>query len=116
MRIVDRNTFLTLPPKTLYSLYDLCETGCIEGLNVKYETVDNDWYFTNLLNDIKYRESREWMEIFQKAEESSDFSFSLDLAGSDRDGFFVESQKFVIWEQDDILQLFHIIKELIPPQ
>lgn len=48
MRVVDRKTFLSLPPGTVYQEYQHC--NCNEGLWVKTRNCegDNDWFYIGL--------------------------------------------------------------------
>jgi len=113
MRIVNRKEFLKLPEGTLYSTY----YGTVARRFEIKEGGDwgNDWCYTNLLTLWSEQEScsEDFLEKISKAETNSNFSFSQDLESSERDGHYEDEQKFVVFENDDILKIINKLQSLI---
>lgn len=108
MRIVNRKEFLKLPMRTVYSLYD---SGRAEGLFYKDETLENDWFYQDLIfsKPTNISNSEEYLEHYEKAENNRDFNFELDLDCSERDGEFEENQMFLVYDKSDVKKLINAL-------
>jgi len=108
MKIVNRDTFLSMPPNTVYANYKPCFFGeiCIKG-----ETLNNDFSFQSLLN-IKSESSEEFISILEDARANGN-SFQLDLDCEGRDGLFDKDQLFAIFEKQDVIMLIDRLSECL---
>jgi hypothetical protein len=98
MKIVDRKTFLSKPPGTLFSKYQPCHFG---ELMVKGETWGNDFLMQDIANAVACDNDREFDSLLEDAERSGS-SFQMDFDCQGRDGLFEGDQLFAIWEGRDI--------------
>lgn len=100
MRVVDRATFLALPPGTIY-----CKgvRWAFEGLNVKQETAgSNDWYAL----DPAWVDGHDSGECIDRLEEMLAKGASYPMQDSAcRDGLFDADAVFLIFERADLLTL-----------
>ena len=90
MRIVNRETFLAMPPNTVFQKY---EPYCRGVLNIKMDTIpeSGDFFETDLndVNDIR-----------------KDGSFTAaDFDAESRDACFDDKQQFIVWDEDDVAGL-----------
>ena len=112
MKIVDRKTFLKLPPGTLYAKYS--SLGCWGDLAIKMDSTQyDDWYQYSLLNGWGgIDNSDEFMDKVRRAERG-ETELKNDLECESRDGFFEEDQLFVVYDKADIEQLISKLQELL---
>lgn len=107
MKIVNRQTFMSLPENTVYSNYEPCNFG---PLSIKQESIRDIDFYTMAINDAILSDSSEqFVDILTIAEKEGS-SIKLDFECCGRDGLFEEDQLFAVWEDDDIVQL---IKRLL---
>lgn len=101
MKIIDRKTFLALPPETLFSKYEPC---CFRELQIKEETNGVDFDVQGIHDALECDGTE---DFFDKLEDAKDEGLSLrmDFEVISRDGCFEESQLFAVWEQQDVIQL-----------
>ena len=88
MRIVDRATFLALPPNTVFNKYAPCY---FDEPSIKGETWGNDF----LVQDFDGLGVDEMMAL--ETGESLPLNFDLEY----RDGLFDDNQLFAIWDEND---------------
>lgn len=101
MRIVDRKTFLALPPETVFCKY---EDGCFGDVGIKHESWDIDFIVCDLIGQFNVKSSDEHFDLLDDAEKTGkDYPFSFDETY--RDGMFDEDQLFAIFSPDDIKNL-----------
>lgn len=106
MRIVDRQTFLTLPAGTVYAKFgDPNEERCFDfgAVEIKDDTVAGcDWYAVQLAGNFEAAaNTNEWVDECERmlaGEESS----AIDLETMCRDGLFDAGQKFAVFSQADV--------------
>lgn len=111
MKVVNKQEFLKLPKGTLYSKYNGCG---LEGLYELDENYNNDYYFTDIISEIKCSDSNEYNDIiFDIEENGSSVKFELDLHCCSRDGCFDDSEKFAIYTKDEIKNLIKRLQELL---
>lgn len=101
MKIVNRATFLALPPDTVYSKYK--SVGIIDGLYQKGETWGNDWIYQDLLDEVDVESSAERVDLFQAAEGGKEFR--MDFECTSRDGMFEDEQLFMVYDNYDLDKL-----------
>lgn len=113
MKIVNRNTFLSLPAETLYSEYELCVFG---DLSIKCDTVgQNDFVTQKIADSVRCNDSEEFFDILDAAARTGE-SFSMDFDYASRDGLFGDDdQLFVVWEREDVIALIERLTRLVGP-
>ena len=117
MRIVDRQTFLSLPAGTLYFKYAPHAFG---DLGIKDATIydaDNqgiDWFYQSLDSIDDGADSTDrWEILHQAATTGSRFAMNFDI--QDRDGLFDEDQLFAVFELPDTINLIKRILRCTEP-
>lgn len=98
MKIVNRETFLALPPGTLFSKYTPC---CFKELCIKGETWGNDFLVQQIADAIEHTGSDDFSERLFRSEVEGD-SLPMDFNHLGRDGCFDDEQLFAAWERADI--------------
>lgn len=107
MRIVDRKTFLGLPPGIVFNFY---EPQIFDGLHIKGISYDNDFRYIDLIGNVKAESLDEQHHIlFEVAEQGS--PFDLDFDDTDRDGMFNDNQLFAIYSRDDLVGLIGALRK-----
>lgn len=107
MKIIDSATFLALPAGTIYSKYSPCNFG---GLSIKYDSIKNrdgvfhDFYYASLNDAIQFNAGGDFYDILESAK-MDNMSMSMDFEAYSRDGLFVSSQLYAIWEKHDVRDL-----------
>lgn len=107
MKLVNRETFLSLPPGTVYVTY---ESGTCGHLSIKGDNCgNNDWFFTSLetLNIIDVNSSAELYELITTMECGD--SIELDCQSLERDGTFDDDIQFFVYTQEDINKLITVL-------
>lgn len=108
MRVVDRKTFLALPPGTAY-----CKGAkwYFNGLCFKHENAGtNDWYGF----DPAWVDGNDSGECFDRLEEMAERGASYPMQDSiSRDGLFDADALFLVFERDDLLRLREMVDEAI---
>ncbi len=101
MRIVNLETFLKLPPGTVYAKY---EPQVFDKLEIKQETCKGfiDWFAQDFNVPISARGSDEEDRLMQKADADPNFSVPLCYNTICRDGCFEKDQLFAIFEEVDV--------------
>lgn len=98
MKIVDRKTFLAMPPGTVYGVTAEM-VGCLpDKFEVKGKTWTNDWLYYSL--DIPSHDSGEFMDNIHLMQ-TTGAEFPLEISLS-RDGCFSETDHYFILDADDI--------------
>lgn len=103
MKIVDRKTFLGLPPGTLFSKFEPMIFG---DLSIKEETISDseDFYYQQISDAVAWEYPGEFFDILYIAMKTGE-SLKMDFDCPTRDGLFDENQLFAIWERDDVMAL-----------
>lgn len=101
MRIVDRATFLTLPPGTVYAVGTKWDFGpwCIKGLSL-----ENDWYYFEMdASCTDATDSGLMIDAYEKSlATGSEFKFE---PCQNRDGCFDTASVFCIMDNADVQKL-----------
>lgn len=103
MIFVDRKTFLTLPPGTVYTKYN---SGTCDHLAIKQDNCgSNDWFYLPLdsINTIDIDCSGELWSRLSDVKPGDTFNIEFDRTS--RDGCFDDDEKFFIYTPDDIKKL-----------
>lgn len=109
MKIINREKFIEITYEVLYSKYTKHVFG---GLNIKCETIGNDFVTQQLADSVKCNNENEFSCILDVAE-STGQSFSMDFDFAGRDGTFDKNQLFVVWEREDVLELISRLEKLV---
>lgn len=107
MRIVDRNTFLAMPPETLFCKYQPCvmESILIKGDSIFFEG-GNDFFYQSIEDAVDCDDCGQMIDVLDSAQLHGT-SFRLDLECQGRDGCFDDDQLFVVFEQYDVEMLIN---------
>lgn len=108
MKIVNRETFLTLPPHTLYATVPV--TRRLDMLAVKGETIGDDWSKA-YIPDWECEDSTDWHNIYESMLAGSSVPMSTEEYG--RDGGFEPSERFLVFERADLLKLRDVVERAI---
>ena len=113
MRIVNRDTFIGMPPGTLFSKYEPCVFGdlMIKGESIIFDG-GNDFFYQQIADSVKASGSNELVNILDDSEENGT-SFDMDFHLEGRDGLFEYGQLFAIWEPSDVSALIDRLKEVV---
>jgi hypothetical protein len=108
MKVINRKEFLKMPKNTLFSEYS--EDGTIGVLSTKYDSYPNDYLesYTTWLEAKDMGESAEADERLFKGE-----SVKCDMISCGRNGMFEDSQRYLIYEMADLLQLQLLVENAL---
>ncbi|EKK7713488.1 hypothetical protein PO816_000328 [Cronobacter dublinensis] len=115
MRIVDRKTFLSLPPNTVYSISHWTANTCstsITDLLIKGDTVANSDYYEQAIPDFDFEDIDEKFEAVERAIQEGK-SIRTDFRVETRNSMFDEEQMYAVWEREDIVGLIERLKECL---
>ena len=110
MKIVDRKTFLALPPETLFAKYEPC---AFEDLCIKGETWGDDFLVQDITGSIECCDSNEFVNRLDHSEATEE-SVPMDFECTGRDGCFDEGQLFAVWEPNDVRALIERLGRCLP--
>lgn len=110
MKIINRKQFLKAPEGTIYSEFKPC---IIDGLYIKNESLDNDWYYQDLISSIDCNDSGEYADKLFKSKNNPEYELRQDYNVSQRDGLFDEEQLFLIYDKDDVVKLMKTLFETL---
>jgi len=111
MRIVNRETFLSLPRGTVFAKWEPCcfEDLCILTSVVEVANVPIDFRYTSLVDSLGDPEGSKELPLLNPidvllaldagAEVPTDFAVEI------RDGVFDQEQRFAVWSADDVQRL-----------
>jgi len=99
VKLLNRAEFLAMPENTLFSDYD---NGDIQGLNIKGESLSNDFCYGDIVFSVK-NNGDDVFEVIDDMEQGKSFPVDLDCYA--REGLFDNSLQYVVWENDDIKAL-----------
>lgn len=111
MKIVNRETFLTLPPGTVFAEY----TPCIVGdMRIKGETAPNknDWLYQEINLAIHALSSVQMFDLLEEAEKTGQ-SVPMNFTIQSRDGAFDYDQRYAIYEKQDVEALIKRLQEAL---
>lgn len=107
MKIVNLETFRSLPNGTVFSKYEPCY---FDGLKIKVDTWDSDFLYQDLIGNIDADSTEDFTEKCDSASEDGN-SIPLDFQCSQRDGLFEKNQLFAVYEKDDLIGLIIRLEE-----
>lgn len=111
MRIVDRETFLALPPGTVFAKFggpDGDPTDAFFGeVAIKCDTCGRDFVYQDLLGQFEgwTGSDSHFDEIERMIADQSHESPPLDYESAGRDGLFDDKQRFAVFSQEDTRRL-----------
>jgi hypothetical protein len=107
MRVVDRKSFLALPPGTIY-----CKgvRWAFDAMCIKDDSLENDWIYLNMAWPSA-RDSGAAVDLLDKSLETGSSFACEDAFG--RDGCFDDDAVFLIFEMDDLLALKNRVETAI---
>lgn len=98
MKIVNLETFLSLPSGTIYSKYEPC---CFSGLCIKGDSLDNDFTYADMNVPVDCTGTDDFIKkLFAAAAKGT--SFSLDFDQWTRDACYDKDQLFAVYEKEDV--------------
>jgi len=99
MRVVDRKTFLAMPPGTVFNKWNPCTFGdlCIKGA-----TMGKD-FSVQYLDSLQERDGEECIDALYRLEVGE--AIPVDLDCQSRDGLFDDDQLFAVWDDADVAAL-----------
>jgi hypothetical protein len=107
MKIVDRKTFLALPPNTVFAKYSPCNIG---ELKVKLESWTNDFIYFGFDNPLD-KDNEVFIDTCERM--GAGESAPLDIEATARDGCFDENQLFCVYDKDDVQAIICKLKECL---
>lgn len=109
MKIVDRQTFLSLPENTLFSTYDPQVFGPLE---IKGASLTNDFYVQDIASAVASTGDQDECNILDHALQTGS-SFRMDFNCEGRDGCFEDNELYAVWEREDVESLISRLQECI---
>ena len=114
MKLLNRKQFLETE-KVVFSFYSEKSFLDWSGLYVKYQTLGNDFCFTDIFNQIGFEFSNSWDEngyIANKKLENGE-EISIDTECGERDGFFDDKQRFIVYSKEDVEKMIKALQKTI---
>lgn len=108
MKILNKKEFLKLPSGVIYSEY---EPVVFRELNIKLDTLGNDFIFINLVGNVNCDNSEDYVKILTDAEENKK-SFSLDFECTGRDGNYNEDALYAVYDKEDLNSLIKTLESV----
>lgn len=108
MKVVDRKTFLALPPGTVYAKFGHPTELSIDmgPLCIKTDyRGSTDWFALELPGWPAHHDDRELIDVFDRLMGGEDLAPDLDT-GTD-DGLFDQDQMFAVLSENDIRALYN---------
>ena len=105
MKIVNLETFRSLPNGTVFSKYTPC---VFSGLMIKVDTWDGDFLYQDLIENIDCESSEDFVDKCDLAEAGG--SIGLDFYCNDRDGLHENDQLFAVYEENDLTGLINRLR------
>jgi len=106
MRIVNLEDFRAMPFGTIFSKYAPC---CFDGLMVKKEVLENDFYYQDLIGNVKGGSFEDFSSKCTGAEKGD--SLSLDFDCWERDGLYEKEQLYAVYEIEDVEKIIEVFFE-----
>lgn len=96
MKIVDRETFLSLPSGTVYA--KIPKRWIVQDLCVKYDSLSNDWYYMSF-DWVDAHDSGQAGQRMDEMEQGASYPVQKSIT---RDGLYDDTDQFLIYEEADI--------------
>ena len=109
MRIVSRETFMTLPAGTVYCEYEPCIFGnwLIKGQTIVSDGENIDWFYDASLDSLDAGDLFETLDTMT----AQGTSTTVDFYQGGRDGCFAWEQLYAVYEQADLKGLIKRLQE-----
>lgn len=107
MKILNLKEFRALPSGTVFMKYVPAAFG---PLLIKGETIECDFFYTNVTCEADADNSSIMMDMLDKAEADSDYSVPMNFEVEGRDGLYEKEQLFAVYEQDDLYGLLNALQ------
>lgn len=118
MKLLNRKDFIEIDRPVVFSYFSDKVFMSFENLYIKYGSIWNvDFTTQNLLNEIWFLyEDKVWIDWYDNMAEAERilldwWSIELDLDCCGRDWIYKQEQKFIVYEDKDILKLIEKLKE-----
>lgn len=113
MRIVGLAEFLAQPLGTVFCTYAPCIFGdlCIYEGRVCPENVD--FYYTPISNIVDANSDSVLFDKLDMAEKDPSISLDFSFEETSRDGMFVPTQLFAIWEEKDLVGFIECLNKTL---
>ncbi|EJH7012902.1 hypothetical protein NFT50_001309 [Salmonella enterica] len=115
MRIVNRQTFLSLPENTVYSISHWTLDGgstSITDLKIKGPTVADADYYETSIPDFDFNSVDEMAEEIERSIKHG-WSVDPDFSVETRNSMFDDNQMYAVWEKEDIERLIARLNECL---
>lgn len=110
MKIVNHQTFLSLPAGTLFSEY---EPHVFSGFHIKGDTIDGDYVSTlELSSEIKCDNCDEYGMLLTRALDTGE-SLDMDFESFSRDGCYNYDQLYAVYDKEDIQALIAALQRCL---
>ena len=119
MRIVDRNTFLAMPPGTIFAKFGGPDGDPADAyfgeVCIKEGTCGNDFVVQDLTGQFEgwTGSDSNLEEIDRMCNDPTHESPPLDYDSAGRDGFFDPRQRFAVWSDEDAQRLLARLAQAI---
>jgi len=111
MKIVNLETFRSLPPNTVYAKY---RPVMFDNLAIKGDTWEFDFLTTSPFSSaIACSNSEDYTSKCEQAEHDGK-SISMDFNSQGRDGCFADDRLFAVWEPTDVCALIKRLRQCLP--
>ena len=107
MRIVNRKEFLAMPSRTMYCKYKCM--GIFGDLCIKYQSLENDWYYLTLADFDDCNDSVEFVNKLDQMEKDSKVSYPLNCDTTARDGLFEDDEMFMVYDDSDVMRMIKLL-------
>lgn len=110
MKIIDSKAFLKLPENYVFSKYSPCVIG---DFMVKKETTkQNNFYYQSIIDSIECTGPEDfWLRLEQAEQNNTTIKMNFDR--TEIDGCFDNKQLYAVWDNEDIIQLIHLLLQCI---
>ena len=103
MKIINREKFLKMPYGTVYAKY---KPFVFEELCIKEESLEDDWFYSDIVDAIDLYQEEGFEEILLRAEKTGN-TIHMDFHTLCRDGCFDPDQLFAVFEIQDVKALIY---------
>lgn len=108
MKIVDRKTFLAMPPNTVFAKF---KPDIFEELCIKFESYENDFRYMQINDSIEGNCEALHNSLEDCVKNGTNLPIAFESAF--RDGLFDDDQLFAVWDSKDILALVRALNRCV---
>ena len=102
MKIVDRQTFLSMPNGTVYQKVELGSFGVFGPVVIKRDTIGGpdpvDWWYSEFGPDAG-QDSNQWVDQIDALKKGDAVAGEW---AEERDGLYEKHDHFLVWDVDDV--------------